>query len=103
MLKFGLKKEQIDILVDIFAKYSSISKVIIFGSRVKNTYKEYSDIDLCLYGKIEKSELMEINNQIIESNLLYKTDLIVFEDVTNEKLKQSIDKEGRVFWVKVEI
>lgn len=98
MLKFGLKQKQVLILKQIFVNYKNISKVVIFGSRVKNTYKAYSDIDLCLFGNIEEAELIKIQNEITESNLLYKVDLVVFINIVNKKLKQNILTEGEVFW-----
>ena len=101
MPKFGISKDQFEILDRIIEKYKSITKVIIFGSRAKNTHKQYSDIDLCLVGNISESQLAEINSDIMESNLIYTVDVVVFENITNQKLKQNIQMDGQVFWERV--
>jgi uncharacterized protein len=98
MLKFGLNQAQVEILENIFKQYYSVEKVLIFGSRAMGSFKPFSDIDLCLYGKINDTTLAKINNDIIESNLIYTVDLVVFEDITNLKFRQNIQKAGKVFW-----
>ena len=101
MQKFSLSEEQFTILENIFKQHSSVTKVIIFGSRAKNTHKQYSDIDLCLMGKIDDNELNKLNNNLIESSLIYKVDLVVFENVKNNLLKENIVKDGLIFWERI--
>ena len=48
--QFGLTNEEINKVVSIFAKYPAIEKAIIYGSRAKGNYKQYSDIDIALIG-----------------------------------------------------
>ena len=55
MIDHGLNKKQLQSIQSIISDYVSvIDKVVIFGSRATGTYKNYSDIDLVLYGKIEE-------------------------------------------------
>ncbi len=50
-MRYGLNEEIIRQITDIFTRFPSIEKVLLYGSRAKGTYKTGSDIDLCLVGK----------------------------------------------------
>ncbi|WP_425286976.1 nucleotidyltransferase domain-containing protein [Nitrosomonas communis] len=45
-MTFGLAPAIVADFHRIFRHYSEIERVLIFGSRAKNTYKDSSDIDL---------------------------------------------------------
>ena len=94
MDKFGLNSRQLEILQNIFKKYPNLVKVLIFGSRATNNFKPFSDIDLCLFGKIKPSDLDKINNDIIQSNLLYFVDVLYAEDIKDQKISTNINKYG---------
>lgn len=58
MIKFGLKASYVKQIQQIFSKYPSINKVILYGSRAKSNYQQGSDIDLTLMGEnIEHHQL----------------------------------------------
>jgi predicted nucleotidyltransferase len=100
MDKFGLNSAQLEILQNIFKKYPNLEKVLIFGSRASDNFKPYSDIDLCLFGKIKPSDLDKINNDIVQSNLLFYVDLVYVDDVKDQKISTNINKYGKVLWEK---
>ena len=52
-------------LSEVFAQRPQIEKVILYGSRVKGTYKPFSDIDITLVGN------EEIINSIVSIYRLY--------------------------------
>ena len=47
----GLKKRDLDYIVNAIKRFSEIEKAVIFGSRAKKTYKPGSDVDIGIYGK----------------------------------------------------
>lgn len=98
MPEFGLDKKQVTILKNIFAKYPGITKVVIFGSRAKNNHQPFSDIDLCVYGKLDETTLNKMKFDLVDSSLIYKVDLVLFESIINDKLKQNILTDGKIFW-----
>jgi len=65
-------------------------KAFIFGSRAQGTSRQYSDIDLGILGKtkLPTSKIAHIKNDLEDSNLPYRVDLIDFTTVTN-KFKNS--------------
>ncbi len=57
MLDHGLNKNQLGMIVDILSQnVPNIDKVSLYGSRATGKYKDNSDIDLVLYGDIEKAK-----------------------------------------------
>ena len=51
-MKYGLKESYIQQIQFVFAEYPAIEKVILYGSRAKGNYRNGSDIDLTLVGKL---------------------------------------------------
>lgn len=79
-MKFGLKEDIINDIIEILKRYEQVDKACIFGSRARGDYRNNSDIDIAIYGNQISSN---INNKIyydIDNLLLpYKIDLISFD------------------------
>ena len=65
------------IIQNILGKYPH--KFYAYGSRVKGTAREHSDLDLCFQEKIPWNILGHIQEDFEESNLPFKVDLINWE------------------------
>ncbi len=98
MNKFGLDKKYIDFVRSVICKYLDNADIYIFGSRAKNEYKEYSDIDIVIDGgaPLDKEKLLNINIELTESNIPYKVDVIDFFDIT-ESFKNFIKDDMKPF------
>ena len=92
---FGLKTEDLEIIIQIIRKYPEISSAVIFGSRAMGNYKKGSDVDIALKGdnvsKIVHKVSGELND---ESPLPYMFDIISYE-TENQALKEHIDQVGK--------
>jgi predicted nucleotidyltransferase len=51
-MKFGLSNATLEKFHSVFSKYPEIEEVLIYGSRAKGNYREGSDIDITLKGKM---------------------------------------------------
>ena len=102
MTKYGLTKDEISVLHNVFITISEIEEVIIFGSRSMQNNKKASDIDLALKGKnITQSILSHVHFTLEEDTPLpYFFDVIQYSNITNKELKEHIDKKGKVFYKK---
>ena len=67
-------------------------KVILFGSRAKDTALERSDIDIAVSG-VEKIDLLI--QKIEELPTLYSIDIVNMDDCKNELLLEDIRQYGR--------
>lgn len=99
MIKFGLKASSIEQIKQVFSRYPSINKAILYGSRAKGNYKQGSDIDLTLIGEnIDHHQLWQIETEIDDLFLPYMVDLSIFNDIDNPHLIDHINRMGVTFY-----
>lgn len=100
-MKFGLSNDIINQLKEIFAKYSNIDKVVIYGSRAKGNYRKGSDIDLVLYGKaLHIDTVFKLEDDIDKLYLPYMFDIAISEHIDNQNLSEHIARIGQDFYIK---
>lgn len=81
-MKFGVDDNSWDILrklvLDPLKSYGS--RVYLFGSRARGTYRKFSDVDLLIEANITNPvtlhQLYEIRSAIEDSRFPYKVDLV---------------------------
>lgn len=96
---FGLKNGDLSTIIQILQQYKEIEQAIIFGSRAKGNYKNGSDIDIALKGEISLKTFSDCQFILEEEILLpYMFDIIDYNRLTNDKLKEHIDRVGVVFY-----
>ena len=96
---YGLPLHAINALNTIFKTYAHINKVILYGSRAKGTYRDGSDIDLCIDGPLlGLTELLAIENKIDDLLLPWKIDLSLKHTIDNQELIDHIDRVGILFY-----
>jgi predicted nucleotidyltransferase len=94
---FGLTDTVIEELQSVFQKHMNVQQVILFGSRAKGNYTAASDIDLAVKGaNISFNELMDINIQIEDLELLYKVDVVNYNEKKGTPIGAHIDRVGIV-------
>lgn len=99
--KFGLSEQVFHLLHGVFASFPDIDEVIIFGSRAKGAFREGSDIDLAIVVPgFTYDDLLRLKVAIDDLTLLYQLDVLDFDKIENEALKQHILRVGQVFYKK---
>lgn len=92
------------ILEEVFQKIIEIcrrngaSKVILFGSRAKETARERSDIDIAVCGVPDMEKLQE---EIEDIPTLYTVDLVDLDTCENQLLLEDIEQYGRKIYEEV--
>ncbi|MCS7232177.1 MAG: nucleotidyltransferase domain-containing protein [Elusimicrobiota bacterium] len=86
-------------IIEKITQKVEVDKIMIFGSSVRKDGTKKSDIDLAIFGlkEIEKLPVLkeELNEEI---PTLRDIDIVVFEQLTNERLKQRILEEGVIIY-----
>jgi uncharacterized protein len=101
MTQFGLKENTIQQINKVFADYTEVEQVIIYGSRAKGNYKNGSDIDLTLKGWAVNSVVkMKIEHELDDLLLPYTFDLSRYNEISNPDLCDHIQRVGKVFYQK---
>ena len=93
---YGLKEDELTTIREILKKYN-VKKAILYGSRAMGTYKNGSDIDIVIFGNDLNSTISYIYDEL-EENLPYFIDIEIFENITNQKLKNHIAQVGKVLY-----
>ncbi|MCM1265624.1 MAG: nucleotidyltransferase domain-containing protein [Candidatus Gastranaerophilales bacterium] len=89
----NLEEKYINFVKEIVAKHLQDCEVYIFGSRVKNTAKKYSDIDIALKCKnLTPENLLKIQAEFENSTLPYEVDVIDLNSVS-ETFKKHIIRD----------
>lgn len=97
MEKFGLHKNILDDIDAVIKKFPKVEKVLVYGSRATGTYKNYSDIDLAIFSKnLTPQEFSNLWNQLNDLPIIFKIDVVHFEELGNEDLKKEILATGKI-------
>lgn len=95
---YGLPPDAVAKLCEVFAQYSDIETVVLYGSRAKGNYRPASDIDLTLQGeKLDLTTLLAIENQIDDLLLPWTVDLSLMHKIDNPSLVEHIHRVGIPF------
>ncbi len=100
MTNFGLDEKTTQIIRQFFAMEEQVEKVMIFGSRAIGNYKNSSDIDFAIVGQLSDKDLRHIATCLDELPTPYKFDVLDYNKINNDNLKQNIDSYGKVFYQK---
>ncbi len=97
MDNFGLPQRTIDELLNYFKQKSEIEKVVIYGSRAKGTYHNGSDIDFAIWTNKHES-ITNILSELDDLPTPYMFDVTDYRTLNHEGMKNSIDKDGKLFY-----
>lgn len=96
---YGLSEQHYQDLARIFSHSTKIDKVLIFGSRAKNTARENSDFDLAIIAPtMTDDEFTAIWNELDQLPLIFKLDVMHWDRLNNLSLKEKIRREGQLFY-----
>ncbi|MBT3456219.1 nucleotidyltransferase domain-containing protein [bacterium] len=93
MSSHGISSEDMKILKNILDSYNC---VYVFGSRVKGSYKKFSDLDICLKKNISDYEYELLAEKFENSDLPFTVDVVEYCKVS-DSFKKVIDKEAISF------
>ena len=98
----GLSVQAVAAIRNVLAIHPAIERAILFGSRAKGNYKNGSDIDLAVFGAVDDSELGKISWELDDLLLPWEIDLLQFDRITNQDLREHITRVGQVFYAREE-
>ena len=86
-------------LAEIFQKNSTIEKAILFGSRARGDHKKTSDIDIAVFSKdMSSKDFNLLIDEINQINTALSFDIIHYERLNKENLKNDILKDGVIIY-----
>ena len=98
-MNYGLNKEDIKKIQNVFRTFPQVKQVVLYGSRAKGNYKPGSDIDLTLKGdSFDLETLNRISAKLEELNTPYTFDISIYDQIKTPELIEHIDRVGKVFY-----
>lgn len=98
-MQYGLTEGELSALTTLFAKYTTIEQVILYGSRAKGNFRANSDIDITLVGEnVDRSTLNSLYTEIDDLLLAYQFDISIFHQLSNPDLVEAIEKTGKLIY-----
>lgn len=98
-MNFGLRKEIIEKINNVFAEFPEIDEAILYGSRAKGNYKPGSDIDITFIGNdLNNRILNKISLRLDDLLLPYTFDLSLHKHIDNIDLIDHIKRIGKTFY-----
>ena len=89
-----LEKRHFEILINLLRGVEV--SFYVYGSRVKNTNKKFSDLDLCFKDELDKKTVRDLKFALEDSDLPFKVDLSFYDDFSDE-FKALIDDDLILF------
>ena len=97
-MTFGLDEKTVQHVLEVLKKYHSVQKAVIFGSRALGTYRPQSDIDIAVFGVAETGLEGRLRQDLDALSTPYLFDVVHYSLIENEKLKEHIDRCGKVLY-----
>lgn len=93
-----LSEDLLNQITEKILKEVKPEKIVIFGSQVRNDKTKSSDIDIALFG-VTDAKIFILKDKLNEElSTLRDIDLVLFDTLKNEKLRERILKEGIVIY-----
>lgn len=98
MEQTGIKPQLLNEIIKLAQKYN-LNRVILFGSRARGDYHKTSDIDLAVTGGNIAGFALDVEE---ETATLLKFDVVNLDLSVQRELLNSIQREGRVIYERLQ-
>lgn len=87
-------------IVQLVLNYKKVEKIVIFGSRAGQRFKDTSDIDIAVFSKNWSGKDINIVKHNLNEDIKtpLKFDLVNFYSLSKDKLKKNILEKGEVIY-----
>lgn len=97
----GLNDKEISMLKDSLKVNPKIEYALVFGSRAMGNCKKGSDVDIALFGSdLSIKDISRILEDMDNKLFPYFLDIVIYDKISNLKLKAHIDEFGEELYRK---
>jgi len=96
--KYGVPEKTLALIISVFSGYPTVQWLKIYGSRAKGDYRTGSDIDLAYLDVDEKDLSGHFLTELDELPTPYLFDVTNYQKISNQDLKEHIDRVGKLIW-----
>ena len=93
-IMLNIDEKYLKIIKDILKKYVPENEVRVFGSRLTDKAKSYSDIDIAIVGKskIDRQTMIRLKEEFENSDIPFRVDVLDWHRIS-DSFKKIIEKE----------
>lgn len=104
-MDFGISQVDLMEIISILRKFPAIEKAVLFGSRVKGTFKKGSNVDIAIKGKGINHEVVASLSSSLneESSSPYYFDIVHLDNVSEKELLAHINRIGQCIYRREDI
>jgi predicted nucleotidyltransferase len=99
MTDFGLDDRAVRLMRSVFEKHPRIVEVRVFGSRAKGNFRPESDVDLVMFGDVDRALASLVTSELDELPLPYRFDVEAYPAIGHAPLREHIDRVGKPFFM----
>lgn len=100
---YGFADEERKWMNSIFSSIPHIDKVILYGSRAKGNFREFSDVDITLLGdELTHDDLLDLYDKLYDSDLPYNYDISIFSKLEDADFIDHIKRVGKIIYSREE-
>ncbi|MFN5379200.1 MAG: nucleotidyltransferase domain-containing protein [Ignavibacteria bacterium] len=96
MMSLGLTANELGLIRSVISRFPHVTRAIVFGSRAKGIHRETSDIDIAVDGNISPLEAESLRGDLEELPIANRFDVVSLPHVTNDALREHIERVGVV-------
>ena len=95
--EYGLSDDELAEIVEVISSRVSVESALIYGSRAKGCHRAGSDVDIALKGApVGHKDVLDVGYYLNEETTLpYQFDIIDYNRIDNDALREHIDRVGR--------
>lgn len=98
-MRFGIADKAIQSMLDIFSRHPAVRRVDLFGSRARGDHRPNSDIDLVVWGELDRREMNALAAELEELPIPWNVDIERFEDIAHAPLREEIERTGKTLFL----
>ena len=99
----GLSDAILEQLRETVARWPQVERLVLFGSgsRARGDFRPGSDIDLAVFApRLSEHDFARLWNAIDELPIAFKLDILHWDRLTNNALREQIEKEGLTLYAR---
>jgi predicted nucleotidyltransferase len=92
--KTGLDLQLLHQVSAVLGRYPQVRSAVIYGSRARGDFRQYSDCDIALFGDFSEQVTADVAEALSELETVVTFDVVHFEHLANEALRRNIELDG---------
>jgi predicted nucleotidyltransferase len=101
MNELGLNAELLLQIKNVLRQFTKVTAAVVFGSRAKGNFSDFSDIDIAVYGDCDALYVEKIICELDDLPTPYTYDVVGYNSIKSVELREHIERVGVTIYERV--